>query len=126
MEVSAEVWAWFGRHTDHDHAKNRDDCAQCQYIIQVYGPMPPLDQLIAMHTVWQREHWPTRNRRKSHIPENLRWAVWERDNFTCQQCGIRRYLTIDHILPKSKGGPCVFDNLQTLCRNCNSLKGDNV
>lgn len=66
---------------------------------------------------------PTTKRDKVGIPESLRWEIWERDDFTCQYCGTRRHLTIDHILAESKGGTLDSDNLQTLCRNCNSRKG---
>ena len=61
--------------------------------------------------------------RKARIPDSVRWAVWERDNFTCQHCGVRRYLSIDHVVPESKGGTLTMDNLQTLCVGCNSRKG---
>lgn len=61
--------------------------------------------------------------RKVPIPNDIRWAVWERDNFTCQHCGSRRNLTIDHIHPESKGGEMTMDNAQTLCKSCNSRKG---
>lgn len=60
---------------------------------------------------------------KTPIPEELRWAVWERDNFICQMCGGRQQLSVDHIVPESKGGTLDLDNLQTLCRRCNSRKG---
>lgn len=62
--------------------------------------------------------------KKQTIPREIRWQVWERDNFTCQKCGSRRYLTVDHIFPESKGGTLDIDNLQTLCRLCNSKKGN--
>lgn len=58
-----------------------------------------------------------------YIPDKIRWDVYERDNFTCVKCGSRRYLSIDHILPKSKGGKTTLENCQTLCRKCNSSKG---
>lgn len=61
--------------------------------------------------------------KKEKVPGNMRWSIWERDNFTCKQCGSRRDLTIDHILAEANGGPTILDNLQTLCRRCNSRKG---
>ena len=61
---------------------------------------------------------------KKSIPSDIRWAVWERDNFICQRCGARRHLSVDHIIPESKGGTLALDNLQTLCKLCNSCKGD--
>lgn len=46
----------------------------------------------------------------------------------CQVCGerpgIHRYLTIDHIVPKSKGGTNDEANLRVLCNRCNSGKKD--
>ncbi len=68
---------------------------------------------------------PRRDRTpKAQIPSALRWAIWERDNFTCQMCGSRTNLSIDHIIPESKGGTLEADNLQTLCCRCNSSKGN--
>lgn len=58
------------------------------------------------------------------ISRDMRWAVWERDDFTCQRCGARRRLSIDHIIPRSKGGTDDLANLQTLCSPCNSGKRD--
>lgn len=62
-------------------------------------------------------------KKKASIPIKLRWAIWERDNFTCLHCGDRRYLSIDHITPESMGGTLHPENLQTLCQSCNSKKG---
>jgi hypothetical protein len=60
---------------------------------------------------------------KLPIPQEIRWTVLERDNFTCKHCNSRRFLAIDHIKPESKGGEATLDNLQTLCKKCNSSKG---
>lgn len=67
---------------------------------------------------------PQEPHRKEAMPLSLRWEIWERDNFTCQTCGSRQYLTIDHIIPESKGGKTEKDNLQTLCKACNARKGN--
>ena len=56
------------------------------------------------------------------VSDALRWEVWERDNFTCQKCGYRRFLAIDHIKPRVLGGSDDATNLQTLCRSCNASK----
>lgn len=61
--------------------------------------------------------------KKQPIPVELRWLVWDRDNFTCLMCGSRKHLSIDHIIAESKGGPSTLENFQTLCRSCNSKKG---
>lgn len=62
--------------------------------------------------------------KKEPIPPEIRWAVWERDNFTCKHCESRQNLSVDHILAESKGGTMTLENLQTLCKSCNSRKGD--
>lgn len=66
---------------------------------------------------------PADTYQKAVIPPELRWEVWERDDFTCLDCGTRRDLTVDHVQPESKGGPTTLDNLATRCRPCNSRKG---
>lgn len=61
--------------------------------------------------------------KKATIPARLRLLVFERDEYACRSCGDTRRLTVDHIKPESRGGPTRLDNLQTLCRSCNSRKG---
>ncbi|XEC97628.1 HNH endonuclease [Paenibacillus tarimensis] len=61
--------------------------------------------------------------KKKQIPEELRWDVFERDDFTCQYCGSRRMLAVDHIVPESRGGSIEKSNLITSCNICNSHKG---
>ena len=58
------------------------------------------------------------------IPPVNRREVLRRDNHTCQYCGSRKQLTLDHVLPKSKGGTHTWDNVVTACSPCNSRKGD--
>ncbi|MBV7434516.1 HNH endonuclease [Cardiobacteriaceae bacterium TAE3-ERU3] len=66
---------------------------------------------------------PEKRYKKRAIGQSKRMKVFERDEFACKHCGIRKDLTIDHIIPESKGGSNDIDNLQTLCRSCNSIKG---
>ena len=47
-----------------------------------------------------------------------------RDNFTCQYCGSSGNLTLDHIVPKSKGGGDSWENIVVCCVRCNNRKGD--
>jgi len=64
------------------------------------------------------EHW-----------NEVRKATYERDNYTCQICGVQGgqkgedvVLQADHIMPKSKGGNDDLENLRTLCRTCHQAR----
>ncbi len=59
------------------------------------------------------------------IGVQIRIQIYERDG-GCLVCGCTDDLTIDHILPLSKGGGNSGDNYQTLCKKCNSEKGDKI
>ena len=48
--------------------------------------------------------------------------VFSRDGFRCMYCGSRDQLTVDHIIPQSRGGKTDFDNCTTACRPCNNKK----
>lgn len=66
------------------------------------------------------------------MTNRLREAIKKRDNFTCCSCGNSIYkepnllLEIDHIVPVSKGGCTVKENLQTLCWKCNRAKSNKI
>lgn len=51
-----------------------------------------------------------------------------RDNFTCMYCGadIKRYSTLDHVIPKSLGGKSTFDNIVACCLECNNKKDNRL
>jgi len=65
-----------------------------------------------------------------NVPLKLRLMVLTRDNFRCVFCGKSpatdpgTKLHIDHIIPYSKGGESLLENLQTLCEECNIGKGN--
>jgi len=63
----------------------------------------------------------------SHKMKNLRinrQRIYKRDNNECVYCGSKKELTIDHIIPKSRGGKNIWNNLITCCLHCNLKKGD--
>jgi hypothetical protein len=62
-------------------------------------------------------------RRRIRVNRN---RIMRRDNNACVYCGSKKDLTIDHIVPKSKGGGNTWDNLVTCCITCNSKKGDKL
>jgi len=62
--------------------------------------------------------------RDTHKRKITRRAVFARDRWTCQYCGSRGNLTVDHVVPRSKGGLSSWDNIVTSCAPCNRRKGD--
>lgn len=52
-----------------------------------------------------------------------RRAILARDGFRCQYCGSTQHLTIDHIIPRSRGGTTSWENVITSCAVCNVRKG---
>lgn len=60
------------------------------------------------------------------VPPVNRREVLRRDNHSCQYCGSTKNLTIDHVIPRSKGGQHTWDNVVAACERCNSTKGDRL
>ncbi len=74
----------------------------------------PLPSVIRLIYIVKR---PLVNRRLS------RRAIFFRDGFTCQYCGIKsKNLTLDHIKPRSRNGPHVWENVVSACIPCNHRK----
>ena len=64
--------------------------------------------------------------RRVSLPVSRR-GVLTRDHYTCQYCSLtppRKFLTVDHILPRSRGGKTTWENVITACQKCNSRKGN--
>lgn len=61
--------------------------------------------------------------KKQPIPKYIRRIIFERDGYKCKQCGTNKNLHADHIIPEVRGGQATIENLQTLCKSCNSRKG---
>lgn len=62
-----------------------------------------------------------------HFTRNLRAnrnRIYKRDNYQCVYCGSRKDLTLDHVIPKSRGGTNDWMNLVTSCSKCNVKKSD--
>jgi len=55
-----------------------------------------------------------------------RRAVFARDSHRCQYCGSTSRLTVDHVVPKSRGGHSNWENVVTACAPCNTRKGDKL
>lgn len=65
---------------------------------------------------------------KHYVKFNRR-NIYQRDHFTCQYCAEklpREELTIDHIVPRSRGGKSTWTNVVLACVSCNTLKGNMI
>ena len=82
-----------------------------------------MDALIARGLYSDPANWTRVTPKKKVIKHDLRRRVFERNAYRCVHCTTHLDLCVDHIKPESKGGTLAFDNLQTLCRSCNSSKG---
>jgi 5-methylcytosine-specific restriction endonuclease McrA len=97
-------------------------------------------------------HRRTRNDKYGRIREDKQWAkiygnkyepinrtiVYRKHKYICTSCGVKcihpnkdnynqsNAATLDHIIPKSKGGSHTYDNVTLLCRSCNTMKSDKI
>lgn len=71
--------------------------------------------------------WLHRMKSPSYVPGTVRYEVLKRAKGRCQLCGIPasvKFLHVDHIRPRNKGGDTRIENFQALCYTCNSQKMD--
>ncbi len=65
--------------------------------------------------------------RDVHRRKITRKAVLARDAYTCQYCGHEAHgLTVDHVIPRSRGGKSVWENIVASCAPCNRKKGSQM
>ena len=65
--------------------------------------------------------------RDVHRRKITRKAVLARDSWTCQYCGTSKPgLTVDHVIPRSRGGKSVWENIVAACASCNRRKGNRL
>jgi 5-methylcytosine-specific restriction endonuclease McrA len=55
-----------------------------------------------------------------------RKALFARDGYRCVYCGHSGRLTLDHVVPRSRGGDSVWENVVTSCAPCNLRKGNRL
>lgn len=92
---------------------------------------PTLDALCAI--LVDRIRWTKSTAgQRALMTSRLRTLIKERDRYTCRTCGVslamepHLLLEVDHVVPISRGGQSVPENLQTLCWKCNRSKGAKV
>lgn len=103
----------------------------------VSGAAPPMccpgcAEVAPFHDGWLRVHGQVSQKRRKvsgRVGELRRARIFERDGWRCVECGLDlkkhpRKATIDHRIPKSRGGTNADDNLQAMCFDCNQDKRD--
>lgn len=60
------------------------------------------------------------------IMKPSRALIYKRDGHKCQYCGSTRGLTIDHVVPKSRGGGDTWENMVVACSSCNTKKSNKL
>jgi 5-methylcytosine-specific restriction endonuclease McrA len=81
---------------------------------------------VAREAIWRARHADRARRAGVDYERVTRTEIWERSQGRCGICGegiLYAEMTVDHIVPISKGGQHRLDNLQAAHRGCNSRKG---
>ena len=140
------VWTHYGRAPTHDEMATAPSVVGPKAYIRRFGTWNrtlqafvdrvnadnadgPEDTSKARHTTANvRVSMPESEKREIRL--GLRYAVLSRDCFRCVGCGrspathLGVVLHVDHKIPFSKGGKTVFENLRTLCEDCNLGRGN--
>lgn len=104
-----------------------------EFVIWVNSATPYSNASGAEVTIDQADNkhkTPEKRRTRREISDRQRFRILVRDGFRCQSCGASPLVSpgvelhVDHILPWSKGGETVDENLETKCRQCNLGKGN--
>jgi 5-methylcytosine-specific restriction endonuclease McrA len=101
--------------------------ASCEFCVSLSAPPPEEGWRLAEPTKRQRREISKKAKnRRGKIGKKQRERIYERDGYECVRCGQDdpEELTLDHIIPVSRGGTSKDDNLQTMCKWCNGLKGN--
>ena len=124
----AEVHLYLTRGRIHRVVDEKKESFDLNEIIDVLKSIDS-SKLIDGRRFYSGEVWKSIERvERAKVSNELRQEIFERDGYTCVNCGStkKESLEIDHIMPISKGGKTEPGNLQTLCRNCNIRKGNNI
>lgn len=102
------------------------------YIIEVEtdkGKMYFFDFEIDSETITLSDYNPIRYFIREQVSQEIKDFIFKRDNYLCQLklkgCSNKAEC-LDHIIPISKGGLGILENLQASCNHCNNLKSSNI
>lgn len=98
----------------HDVAERVEDAAS---VLRTPTTAVPVPSVVRLKRYVRRPH-------RQRVAFNRR-NLFRRDDHRCQYCGRRASdLTLDHVLPRSRGGPTSWENVVACCRSCNARKRD--
>jgi tetratricopeptide (TPR) repeat protein len=119
---------WFARYSKADLLIKLGQTGQARReLARLYADCPRFpDDLALLEKLKPSDERIGGDERRRSTPQNVRHAVWRRDEGRCVQCGSHEDLEFDHIIPVSKGGANTERNLQLLCESCNRGKGATI
>ncbi|HEC67041.1 MAG TPA: HNH endonuclease [bacterium] len=95
-------------------------------ILETYSDLIHSPTMVMNHPAVIRINFSTKTRPKQQSVRFSRTNLFQRDDYKCQYCRIqfnRPQLTMDHLIPKSRGGTTSWTNVVTACKTCNHKKG---
>lgn len=111
----------------HGLDKKRGSCSCLCHL-----PKGPTNDGLAGRELLPERTKRVRGKRGAGLTPSTRSLVYQRDKMRCRFCGVklpldrpkRAHPTLDHLLPRSRGGTNTMENLVTSCADCNNRKGD--
>ena len=99
-------------------------------VLMLKGKAEPLEEDLS-HSINKTIKLPTVIRLKEYIRIPYREMpltrkyIFQRDKYSCQYCGDKKdKLSIDHVIPRSRGGKNIWENVTSACLSCNIAKGN--
>lgn len=132
LENIKKVWDFLGRQPYCNDMENEPSCIGFATYFNRFGSWKKALEKFALYVKGDYKSLEETKYKKCNrkINNSLRYEIMKRDNFKCCLCGnspamdSKCVLVIDHIKPIAKGGNNNIENLQTLCKVCNSGKYD--
>lgn len=131
------IWDAKGECSDEIDFDQRAALQESVSRIRAMRLFDPMDVSLANHAIrtkyqnhidrkeFERQE-PRRKANSYTVKKSVRKAVFEKHGEICLSCGAVDDITLDHVVPVSKGGKNTLDNLQPLCRRCNTIKHDKI
>lgn len=123
----------------HPNQGGTNDLSNLKTLCLPCGSTPKKKKNIVVQETIKPVAVKKKRRKTSPLSKKLRKEVFSRDGYTCYLCSRRvkrtheggnqedgSLATVDHLIPRSKGGTDDIDNLKTCCYDCNQIKADRL